>query len=275
MKTTMIKSSKTLLLSVVAFMAAMFSTSCSNDNDYYADHMEQKTVEQKAQKTQDVDTYKYNADGLWRLEANGETYTLYVNVPSYDTGGRFTTKFYYNNKVYVGTAELINNVMTFTTDSDSDLKVDVKATFANKDSKQFTADMSINNNPVAKGATFRHLDDPNNITYSIYYSVVDPDNELAAMGVDIKTLNDEVKALNNKMDTGNQRVDTALGVFGTQQFLGSFKLSTVIKNQCKTYPALANSKVYVETYVVETFGDINTEYGTSKVYYNIVNKEEK
>lgn len=259
------KFNATLATAVIALSSVFGFTSCNQDDCFIPDQYEEPSETP-------AETYNYNAKGLWRFDDNGEKYTLSVDVPNYDTGGSYCANFYYNGQCYTGRAQLKNNIMTFNTDSESKLNVVIKATFANNDSQKFTAEMSIDNNTVSTDATFTHLDDPHNIKYSISYNVVDPDNELAAMGVDIQKLIDGVKQYNDETNTGNQRKDTAFGSLTALLMVQNYQVSKEMQKQCNKYPDLNKTKVYVEISVVETLGDINTDYPQTSLPYESIGK---
>lgn len=250
------------ILLVVMTTASVF-TSCETDDDDF-----KNPTENGRDEDEDVPpSYRYDANGLWRLEANGEKYTLKIKVPNYDTGGSYVANFYYNDNFYNGTAELQNNILTFETDSDAELKVVIKATFANEDSQKFVGNLSINGRTVASNATFNHLADPTNYSFSIHYKVIDPDNELAALGADIQKLDDEVKDLDNSTSTEYDSFDKAFTSLLTLEALGTIQLMRVMKNQNARYPGLPKTNAYVEISVIESFSDINVAYEKSSLTY--------
>jgi len=261
-----------LAIAAIAVSSVFGLTSCDKENDGFNEAMKPRTEfvnNTETEQASEVQKNNYEVNGMWRFESNGKKYTLYVDVPAPEKGGFRTVNFFFDGKCIVGNVTVENDVMTFTSNANQKANVVIKAKFANNDSQQFVAEeMTIDNTTEATNATFTRIETPSNYGFTVCYTVVDPDNELASKGIDIQQLNEEVKKYESTVQTNDKNPIKAAGTMFVQKGVTDIALSLLMSSQKNKYPELATSKAYIETHIVESFGDVSYTMGENSFKYS-------
>jgi len=265
-----------LAIAAIAVSSVFGLTSCDKENDSYNEVINPRPKTETVtvpEQTSEVQKYNYDANGMWRFESNGKKYTLYVDVPDREKGGFYSVNFYFDGQNIAGDVNIEGDVMTFKSNSNQKTNVFIKAKFANNDSQKFTAEeITIDNTTVATNATFNKIDTPTAYQFKVTYAVVDPDNQLPSMGIDIQTLNNDIKKFGNIIQTEDLNPLKAVISMSFQKAGTDILVSTEMIGQCKTYPELAKSNVYVQTTITESFGDVTVNLGANPYTYTQMGK---